>query len=76
MGVIFSPRKIIEDISVKTASNSSSSSSSGYIGEARAKQIALNKAGVSASNAEFTKVKLEYDDGIRVYDVKFYAGDF
>ena len=65
-----------EDISVKTASNSSSSSSSGYIGEARAKQIALNKAGVSASNAEFTKVKLEYDDGIRVYDVKFYAGDF
>ena len=65
-----------EDISVKTASNSSSSSSSGYIGEARAKQIALNKAGVSASNAEFTKVKLDYDDGIRVYDVKFYAGDY
>lgn len=65
-----------EDISVKTASGSSSSASSGYIGETRAKQIALNKAGVSSSKAEFTRVKLDYDDGIRVYDVEFYAGDY
>ena len=65
-----------EDISVKTASNSSSSESSGYIGETRAKQIALNKAGVSSSKAEFIKVKLDYDDGVRVYDVKFYEGDY
>ena len=65
-----------EDISVKTASNSSSSESSGYIGETRAKQIALNKAGVSSSKAESIKVKLDYDDGVRVYDVKFYEGDY
>ena len=61
---------------MKTASGSSSSASSGYIGETRAKQIALNKAGVSSSKAEFTRVKLDYDDGIRVYDVEFYAGDY
>ncbi len=65
-----------EDVSVKTVSSSSASSSSGYIGKTRAKQIALEKAGVSASKAEFTKVTLDYDDGIRVYDVEFYAGDF
>lgn len=65
-----------EDVSVKTASSSAASANSGYIGKTRAKQIALNKAGVSASKAEFTKVKLDYDDGIRVYEVEFYAGDF
>ena len=65
-----------EDISVKTVISSSSSTSSGYIGKAKAKQIALEKAGVSASKAEFTRVELDYDDGIRVYDVEFYAGDF
>ncbi|MGN0736043.1 MAG: fibronectin type III domain-containing protein [Anaerovoracaceae bacterium] len=64
-----------EDITVKTNSTVSSSSS-GYISKTKAKQIALDKAGVSASKAEFTKVKLDYDDGIRVYEVEFYAGDF
>ena len=34
------------------------------------------KAGVSSSKAEFIKVKLDYDDGVRVYDVKFYEGDY
>ena len=64
-----------EDITVKTVSSTSSSDSQ-YIGKARAKQIALDKAGVSASKAEFIKVKLDYDDGVRVYDVTFYEGDY
>ena len=64
-----------EDITVKTVSSTSSSDSE-YIGKARAKQIALDKAGVSASKADFKYVKLDSDDGVKVYEVKFYAGDF
>ena len=64
-----------EDITVKTVSSTSSSDSE-YIGKARAKQIALDKAGVSASKADFRYVKLDSDDGVKVYEVKFYAGDF
>ena len=64
-----------EDITVKTVSSTSSSDSQ-YIGKARAKQIARDKAGVSASKADFRYVKLDSDDGVKVYEVKFYAGDF
>ena len=39
----------------------------------RAKQIALSHAGVSG--ASFTKVELDIDDGISVYDIEFKAGN-
>lgn len=65
-----------EDIKVKTKSSSASSSSSGYIGLAKAKQIALDRAGVSASNAQFVKTELDYDDGVRIYEIEFYAGNY
>ena len=45
-----------------------------YIGLAKAKTIALNHAGVSASNAVFLHAKLDYDDGRRTYEVEFYSG--
>ena len=40
----------------------------------RAKEIALADAGVSANNAAFKKVKLDWDDGRPEYEVEFYAG--
>ena len=63
-----------ESISVKTTS--AASSSSGLISTSKAKQIALSRAGVSSSKAYFTKAKLDYDDGIRVYEIEFYAGNY
>lgn len=57
-------------------SGSTSSSSSGLISTSKAKRIALNYAGVSSSNATFTKVSQDYDDGIRIYEVEFYAGNY
>lgn len=45
------------------------------IGADKAKEIALNHAGVAASNAVFLNAKLDYDDGRRVYDVEFYSGN-
>lgn len=43
------------------------------IGVDAAKSIALKHAGVSS--ASFTKAYLDYDDGIRVYDIEFTAGN-
>ncbi len=40
-----------------------------------AKQIALNKAGVTAAEATFTKAKLDYDDGRVEYEFEFFAND-
>ena len=48
--------------------------SGSYIGEAKAKEIALNKAGVSASSATFVKCHLDRDDGWVIYDVEFRSG--
>ena len=39
----------------------------------RAKQIALSHAGVSG--ASFTKVELDTDDGVRVYEIEFKVGN-
>ena len=43
------------------------------IGVERAKEIALKGAGVSG--VFFKKVKIDYEDGVRVYDVEFYKGN-
>jgi len=56
--------------------NSSATTDAGqYIGEARAKSIALEHAGVSESQVTFIKAYLDYDDGYVVYDVDFYSGE-
>ena len=52
----------------------SQSQSGDYIGEARAKEIALSQSGVSATDATFIKCKLDFDDGRAVYDVEFRKG--
>ena len=52
----------------------SQSQSGDYIGEARAKEIALSQSGVSANDATFIKCKLDFDDGRAVYDVEFRKG--
>lgn len=46
------------------------------IGVETAKEKALADAGVSASAATFTKAKLDYDDGISVYDIEFYTSGY
>lgn len=45
-----------------------------YIGNDKALEIALTKAGLAKSQITLEKVKLDTDDGIKVYDVEFYAG--
>lgn len=41
----------------------------------RAKQIALSHAGVSERDARITKIKLDMENGILVYEIEFYVGN-
>lgn len=68
-GKIISYDKDIENYKIPRKNTSSST----YIGKAKAKSIALKDAGVSAFSATFTKTKLDYEDGIRVYEIEFYT---
>lgn len=68
-GKIISYDKDIENYKIPRKNTSSST----YIGKAKAKSIALKDAGVSTSSATFTKTKLDYEDGIRVYEIEFYT---
>ncbi len=44
---------------------------SNFIGEEKAKEIALQRAGITPENVVFDKVELDYDDGIWEYEVEF-----
>ncbi len=54
---------------------SSTSDSSAYIGEAKAKEIALSHAGVSAADARNMECKLDRENGVVVYEIRFEAGN-
>ena len=45
----------------------------GAVDEAKAKQIALDHAGVKEADAAYLQVKADRDDGVSVYDVEFYV---
>lgn len=75
-GAVRSFDKDIENYSIPSNTNSSSSTSqpsSNYIGVDKAKTIALKDAGLSASSVTFTKAKLDRDDGLRVYEIEFFT---
>ena len=46
-----------------------------YISEADAKKIAMEHAGVKEEDISYFKLKLDTDDGIVEYDIKFYVGN-
>jgi beta-lactamase regulating signal transducer with metallopeptidase domain len=48
---------------------------SNYIGEAKAKSIALQHAGITEQQATFLKVHLDSEHHAIVYDIEFYSGN-
>ena len=72
-------KKAVTDVTEKGASEADKMSQSAknevdkskFIGEERAKSIALEKAGLSADNVTFDKVELDRDDGVWQYEVEF-----
>lgn len=43
------------------------------IGMDAAKKIAISDAGVSEADVTYTKTKLEYEEGVQVYEIEFYT---
>ena len=58
-----------------TAAQPKANNTSGDIGVEKAKEIAMSHAGVSAGSVLFVKAKLDYEDGVKVYDIEFYSGN-
>lgn len=54
----------------------SGNSNDQLIDEEKAKELAMEHAGVSSDEVTFVKSGLDRDDGRRVYDVEFYSKDF
>lgn len=59
--------------SAGAANGSATTGQTGAIDEARAKQIALNHAGVSESDTTFVMAKQDYENGVLVYEIEFYV---
>ena len=57
------------------ATSTAPATTTNYIGEAKAKSIALNHAGLKEADVTFIKSRQEWDDGKAVYDVEFYSGN-
>ena len=58
-----------------TAAQQETTASSADIGVEKAKEIALAHAGLSQDKVSFVKAELDYEDGIKVYDIEFYSGN-
>lgn len=59
-------------VSSKPATSSKTNTSS-YIGDNKAKQIAVKDAGLKQNAVTFEKVEFSIDDGVKHYEVDFYA---
>ncbi len=73
-GVILSADRDIENYVIPTQpSTSSTNTQTSEISVERAKQIALSHTGVVS--ARFKKAKLDYENGVKVYEIEFKAGN-
>ncbi len=57
----------------QTSPAAQNASDSGMIGEEKAKEIALNHAGLTEDQTQRLWVKRDYDDGRSIYEVEFYG---
>lgn len=73
-GIILSADRDIENYVIPTQpSTASANTQTSEISVEKAKQIALSHAGVGS--ARFKKAKLDYENGIKVYEIEFKVGN-
>ena len=67
----------IENYSIPQANTSTTSNTSNaqIITEEKAKEIALNHANLSQNQVSYINANLDYDDGIKTYEVDFYVNN-
>ena len=66
----------IEGDSTPTAIQAGSSQNTSEITLEKAKEIALSHAGVASANAFEMEGKLDWDDGMSIYEIEFKAGGY
>ena len=66
-----SPTVSDADITVGGKNEAPKTDFSKFIGEEKAKQIALDRAGITASGAYFDRVELDFDNGFWHYEIEF-----
>lgn len=57
------------------AVNTQTSGQTAYISEADAKKTAMEHAGIKEEDISYFRLKLDTDDGVVEYDIKFYVGN-
>ena len=63
------------DAATQTVIINDADTAASSIGEAKAKEIALQHAGLSSSQVSFLQTKLDWENGRQVYEVEFYSGN-
>lgn len=63
------------ETTAETLAETTTTAAATGITEDDAKDIAVKDAGVDAAAVMFTKVKVDYEDGIKIYEVDFYTAD-
>lgn len=58
-----------------TTDNKQTNQNENLIGEEKALQIAMEHAGINPADASYQTCHLDYDDGLKVYDVDFRVGN-
>lgn len=75
-GVILSFDYDADEYTRPDKTGNGTTSTANYIGEAKAKSIAISRAGVSASNIYDYSCSLDYDDGVAKYEIDFKSGNY
>ena len=63
------------DGTMQQATDKTQVDTSKFIGEEKAKELALKKAEIGADGVKFDRVELDFDDGVWQYEVDFRHGD-
>ena len=72
-GAIVSSDRDIENYSIPAQQTTATPAAD--IGIEKAKEIALAHAGLSNDRVSFVKAKLDYEDGVKVYEIEFKVGN-
>lgn len=59
---------------IQQAPSQNTVDTSNFIGEEKAKEIALQRAGITAENVTFDRTELDFDDGVWKYEIEFRQG--
>ncbi len=74
-GVKEGVKKATENVEMMTSNEDKNVDRTNFITEEMAKQVAVDKAKVNASDVTFTKTEFEKNDGEYVYEIEFYSGN-